>query len=170
MRERAFVIRQAKPGDADRLARLNERALRAVNAYEEGVTEENFAELEETYFDRGGEFLVGELDGEIIAMGGLAPITEETWLVGTNVEPSDGPAAEITRMRVDPDHQREGYGTRMLTELEERAIDRGMSVILLITTRRQTAALRFYQSFGYEIVNRIDWREYELQICKKYLA
>jgi len=63
-------------------------------------------------------------------------------------------AATVRRMRVDPDHQRRGYGTRLLTAFEGRARERGLDRAVLETHVRLTAARRLYEDQGYEEVGR----------------
>lgn len=163
-------VRRYRPGDAERCRRLNETALRDVDAYAEGVTDDDFDAIEQTYVETGGEFLVGERDGDIVAMGALKPVDEGSFAAERVLGPGDGPAAEITRMRVDPDHQRRGYGTRMLERLEERARELGFAVLVLDTTARQEGARRLYESFGYGRADRFEWREYEVLCYRKELS
>ena len=53
-------------------------------------------------------------------------------------------------MRVDPDHQRRGYGQRIAAELERRACERGVRCIVLDTMPTLTAARRLYEKLGFE--------------------
>jgi len=133
-------IRQYDPVDRRRVRDLHEAALRSVDAYVKDVPDPEMDDIAATYIEDGGEFLVGELDGEIVATGALRREDETT--------------AEVTRMRVAPDHQREGYGTRMLTALEDRAAELGVETLVLDTLDRQTGAKRLYESFGYERTGR----------------
>jgi GNAT superfamily N-acetyltransferase len=129
-------IRRFDPADGDRVRELHEAALRSVDAYVEAVPDPDMADIEGTYLDGGGEFLVGEVDDEIVAMGALRREDRRT--------------AEVTRMRVDPDHQRQGYGTAVLAALEDRATELGYRTLVLDTLDRQEDAKRLYESFGYE--------------------
>lgn len=60
--------------------------------------------IETEYLAPGGEFLVGEHDGRVVAMGGFRRLT--------SLE------AELKRIRVHPDFQRRGFGQAILVELE----------------------------------------------------
>ena len=164
-------IRRFRPPDVPHLRELNETALRQVNAYAEGVTDGDLGQIAETYLDSGGEFLVGEIDGKIVAMGALKPVEpdDEKCFAANRLEPGEGPAAEVTRMRVDTEHQQQGYGTRMLEALESRAHELGFEVLVLDTTRRQVGARRLYENFGYEQVDAVEWREYEVCCYRKRL-
>ena len=69
--------------------------------------DEDLHRIEEAYLTSGGEFLVGELDGRIVAMGAF--------------KRHDMESAEVGRMRVHPDFWRRGFGQQMLTTLEQHA-------------------------------------------------
>jgi ribosomal protein S18 acetylase RimI-like enzyme len=92
-------------------------------------------EVEKVYFENGGEFLVGVLDGVVLAMGAFKR-TDET-------------RVEITRMRIHPDAQRRGYGQLILSALEARAREMGYATLHLETTVQQTAAQGLYERNGF---------------------
>ena len=180
-----IAIRRATTDDAQRLRELNEVALRQVDAYAEDAVEEGMDEdledIEANYVEAGGDFFVAETvddgdastdsttDRRIVGMGALEPVGAGTFQADRIVHDGDGPAAEITRMRVAPDHQRRGIGTRLVERLEERARELGYEVLVLDTTARQTGAQRLYESFGYEQRDSVEWREYEVLLYKKTL-
>jgi GNAT superfamily N-acetyltransferase len=97
-------------------------------------------EIEAFYLDSGGEFLVGVLDGEVVAMGALMKISPEK--------------AELKRMRVKPGLQGRGYGQTLLDALHRRAAELGFSTLRLDTTVRQRAAQRLYLKNGYREARR----------------
>jgi GNAT superfamily N-acetyltransferase len=91
-------------------------------------------------------------DGTVVAMGALDPI--------------EGAAVELTRMRVAPDHWRRGFGQAMLAALERRATALGASTVELETLARQRAARGLYEANGYvetgrQTVDEFDVRHYE---------
>lgn len=149
-------LRRYESTDGDRVLTLEREALEAVDARpdEEGWTDDLRA-VEETYLDPGGEFLVGELDGEIVAMGGLKPI--------------DGETAEMTRMRVDPDHHRRGFGEAVLADLEATATRLDYGELLLETTARQRAAQGLYEKHGYERTDARERGRFEVLTYRKSL-
>lgn len=63
-----------------------------------------------------------------------------------------GELAEIKRMWVSPDARRLGIGRRLLSELEERAIEHGVFVLRLETNESLSEAINLYRSAGYEQV------------------
>jgi ribosomal protein S18 acetylase RimI-like enzyme len=146
-----LTVRRYRPDDDQRVRELHEEALRAAGGFVEGAREPDLDDVEGSYFDDDGEFLVGEVDGRVVAMGGFQPtrgyITEF-------VEDCSPASAEIKRMRVDPSFQRQGHGQRIYDELERRAIDGGYTDLVLDTSVDQTGARRFYEKNGFELVNR----------------
>jgi len=176
----AVSIRRARPTDAPRLRELNEVALRQVDAYAEEAVQEgmddDLADVEASYVDVGGDFFVAETvaDGDrdrarVVGMGALEPIGDHTFQADSIVEPADGSTGEITRMRVDPEFQRRGIGSRLVERLEERARELGYETLVLDTTARQDGAQRLYEGFGYEHEDTVQWREYEVMLFKKSL-
>lgn len=108
-----------------------------------------------TYLDGRGDFVVGVLGSEIVVMAGLRE------------HPSG--RVEIKRMRVHPDHQRQGLGQAMLEHLEARASELGYAGIHLDTTTRQAAAIALYTKNGYHEVGRGRRGPFDLVIFEKDL-
>ena len=148
-------IRRFRSADAARVRDIHEAAMRDVGAYVEGVPDEDLEAVTETYLETGGEFLVGEREseGRIVAMGAFRPVDETEFVAQVLPDLADD-TVELTRMRVDPDHQRRGYGRRIATELERRARSRGFAEIVLDTRADQTAARGLYETLGYEEATR----------------
>lgn len=148
---RALTVRRYRSGDDERVRELHEVALRAAGGYVEGAREPDLDDVHGEYIEDDGEFLVGEIDGAVVAMGAFRPargyITEF-------VDDLSASSAEIRRMRVHPDHQRQGVGQRIYDELERRAAEGGYTDLVLDTSVDQTGARRFYEKNGYELVNR----------------
>ena len=73
----------------------------AMEGIDTGMTpaaeEADLYSIEDEYFAKGGEFLVGLVDGEVAAIGGFRRISNQS--------------AEIKRMRIRSDLQGNGYGT-----------------------------------------------------------
>jgi ribosomal protein S18 acetylase RimI-like enzyme len=163
-----LTVRQYEPADRERVLELNEKALREVGAYADdpevveelrGEGAESFDEdlydVDGEYLDAGGAFVVGLLDGALVAMGALAR--------------EDDATARVTKMRVDPDHQRRGFGQRILDELESRARELGYTELVLDTTARQTAAQGLYEANGYEQFEEAQFGEYDVLLYRKSL-
>lgn len=105
-----------------------------------GPWDDDLNNIPSVYLDQRGEFLVGEYEGRVIAMGGLRQLSEE--------------GAEIKRMRVHPDFQRRGFGQAILAELEVRARDLGYTTLYLDTTVQQVPAQRLYLMRGFRDAGR----------------
>ena len=121
--------------------------MRSVGAWVEGVPHEDLDAVTETYLDSGGEFLVGTVEGDIVAMGAFRPA--DGGIAGF-FDSLREPTAEIKRMRVDSALQRRGYGSELYAELEARARDRGFAELILDTGVEQDGARRFYERRGFE--------------------
>jgi len=94
------------------------------------------AQVDPTDFDPpAGLFLVGLLDGAPVAMGGWRRM--------------DATRAEIKRMYVAVPARRRGLARRVLTELESRAREAGITELVLNTGREQPEAIELYESSGY---------------------
>ena len=134
-------IRRYEPGDTRAVRSLHDDALNEVGAHlGSGPWDEDLDEIEGVYLRSGGEFLVGIVDGEVVAMGALRRISRDT--------------AEVKRMRVKPGLQGRGYGQILLDALHRRAAELGYSTLRLDTTVQQRVAQRFYLKNGYREVRR----------------
>ena len=85
-------------------------------------------------------FLVGESDGEIVAtvMGGY-----------------EGHRGWINYLAVSPQHQRKGYGRKMMEYVEQSIRLKGCPKINLQIRGSNTQAADFYKSIGYDIEDAI---------------
>ncbi|GAA2691611.1 GNAT family N-acetyltransferase [Actinoplanes palleronii] len=100
----------------------------------------DLADVTRSFLAVGGEFLVVEPDGHLVAMGGYRPDT--------------GGGAEILRVRVHPATRRRGIGRALMTGLEQRAAGSGLRTARLDTATNQPAAMAFYQDLGYRETGR----------------
>jgi ribosomal protein S18 acetylase RimI-like enzyme len=134
-------LRSFRNEDGQAVWQLHDLALEDAGAHGgSGPWEDDLRDIPATYLDSGGDFLVGFVGGELVAIGGL--------LLGSPGE------AEIKRMRVHPNFQRRGLGRLLLRRLEERAQALGCQTIRLDTTDEQTAARRLYERSGYRETGR----------------
>ena len=120
---------------------MHDDALNEVGAHlGTGPWDDDLDDIEGVYLGSGGEFLVGILEGEIVAMGAIRQVSPD--------------AAEVKRMRVRPGLQGRGYGQAMLDALHRRAADLGYTTLHLDTTVQQRVARRLYLKNGYREVGR----------------
>lgn len=136
---------------------LHNTALAAAGAQVgDGPWHEDLHHIREQYLEAGGDFLVGELQGRLVAMGGLMR--------------SDPERAKVRRMRVHPDFWRRGFGQAILERLETRAAELEYRSLWLDTTVGQAPARRLYEMNGYVETHRGRWRGFDLVHYEKAIA
>jgi ribosomal protein S18 acetylase RimI-like enzyme len=134
-------IRRYQPSDHAAVWDLHKTALLAAGAYIEGSAfDADLYQIEAVYLDGYGEFLIGTIQDRIVAMGALRR--------------TDPARAEIKRMRVHADFQRQGFGQAIYTALEKRAQELGYSVLHLDTAVVLVGAQHFYAKNGFKEVRR----------------
>lgn len=131
-------IRRYVESDHDAVWQLHNRALEGTGAHRgSGPWDDDLHHITQIYLSEG-DFLVGEHQSRIAAMGAI--------------QRKAAGCAEVRRMRVDPDYQRQGFGQQILRELERRAIALGYVHLTLATTVQQIAAQNFYVKNGFREV------------------
>ena len=134
-------IRRYEAEDREPVWRLHDIAMRGAGIHlGEGSWYDDLHEIEDAYLRNGGEFLVGTLGGDVVAMGAVKKTTDDR--------------AEIKYMRVDPQFQRRGFGQTILTALERRAAELGYDTLHLDTAVQQKTARRLHESNGYREASR----------------
>ena len=93
-----------------------------------------------------GVFLVGYCGNALVATGALLP----------EVTPGGLDALRVVRMSVRADLRGQGIGRRMLDALLDVARERECGLIVLETTSTWTDAVRFYQRYGFHLVEERD--------------
>ena len=81
-------------------------------------------------------FLIGILKEKVVAvvMGGF-----------------DGRRGYVHHLATDPTYQRQGYGTKIMTKLNENFHQKGIHKIHLFVEKRNKGVIDFYGSLGWEI-------------------
>lgn len=149
-------IRRFRDSDQDAVWALHRHALHHAGAHaESGPWDDDLRAIQRVYLEQGGEFVVGLLADELVAMGALRR--------------TDPRRAEIKRMRVAPKAQRRGFGRRILEHLEARAVELGYTRLHLDTTAQQLAARALYHSHGYRETAREQGARFELVFFEKTL-
>jgi GNAT superfamily N-acetyltransferase len=155
-----LTCRRYQAGDHAAVADLHVLALQAAGSYaDRGPWDGDLNNIERAYLE-SGDFVVGIVAEEIVAMGALrlAPPTSAAVAAADAIAvrgAAEGPTrlpartCELKRMRVHPGHQRRGYGTAILTGLLRRAAQLGFERAVLDTTTRQTAAAALYRKHGF---------------------
>jgi ribosomal protein S18 acetylase RimI-like enzyme len=134
-----FIIRKYKSSDKEEVKKLYELAsIYSEIGYRSGPWEHDFDDMEGEYFN-GGEFLVGAIDNEIVAIGGFRKISDSM--------------GQIRRMRTHPNYRRKGYAQQIILSLEEVAKQNNIKELRLKTSKQQKMAQSFYEKNGYVKMN-----------------
>ena len=151
-----FTLRRYTSADQEAVEYLHVFVIQQTGAYlGRGPWDDDVYAIEEVYLNNQGEFLIGECDGLVVAMGALKRISLER--------------AEIKRMRVHPDYQGRGYGQLILDELEARARTLGYRTLHLDTSILQIPAQKLYEKNGYYEVGRDTYQQLEVILYEKQL-
>ncbi len=151
-----FTLRSYQPTDKEAVEHLHVHAIQQTGAYlGRGPWDDDVYEIEKAYLNNQGEFLIGEWDGNIVAMGALRRTSPER--------------AEIKRMRVHPDHQGRGFGQHILTELIARSHTLGYTTLHLDTSVLQLSAQKLYEKNGFHEVGRAVIKNLEVILYEKNL-
>ena len=151
-----FTLRRYKPSDMEAVEYLHVYAIQQTGAYlGRGPWDDDVYNIEEAYLNNKGEFLIGEWDGNFVAMGALRHTSSES--------------AEIKRMRIHPDYQGRGFGRLILTELIARARVLGYKTLHLHTSVLQVPAQKLYEKNGFREVGRDIHQNLEVILYEKQL-
>lgn len=151
-----LLVRSFDDKDSDAVWELHNLALASTDAHVgNGPWDDDVRDPRSNYLERGGEFLVGFIANDLMAMGAYTPLDSRT--------------VEIRRMRVSPGVQRKGFGTKILVELEASARRKRYVTARLDTTREQIAAQKLYLANGYQIVGKGRAGRFETIIFEKVL-
>lgn len=136
--KRVIFRRLSRYEDSMAIVELHKAAMEPTGTYVNDPSLDRDLNGPASYYESyGGQFWVGEQDGELVAMGAFM------WNLGDKDE-----VAVIKRMRVSPDMQGQGIGGKLLELLEAEAQKAGYKEIQLDTIAG-TAAQTFYENRGY---------------------
>jgi ribosomal protein S18 acetylase RimI-like enzyme len=134
-------IRTFQPEDLEEVQKLHFLGLQQTGSdLGPGPWDDDLKNIKGVYLKNGGEFIVGLENEVIVAMGALRKLSDE--------------AAEIKRMRVHPDFQRNGFGQIMYDHLEKFAMQLYYKKLVLDTPIKQVPAQNFYEKNGFREVSR----------------
>lgn len=128
------MIRDAVPGDAPALTRLNQTAM--GYDYPEAETRRK---LEALLADGRNKILVAQAEGRLV---GYLHLVDYDVLYAEHMK-------NIMGIAVDPDCRRMGIGRKLLEAGEAWAKENGASGIRLVSGEERTGAHQFYRSLGY---------------------
>lgn len=129
-----LVFRPMTTDDADKLAALDAQCFKQDDAWNSGdffsaAMNANFA------------FVVGERGGEIVACAGAEISADQ---------------AEVETVAVAPNFRGRGVGKKLLAELLDVLTGRGVTFVVLEVRPSNTAAVKLYDGFGFQIVERAE--------------
>lgn len=127
-----IIFREMTPADLAAVVEMDQ-----ICFEEDGWSKDFFAyELRDNHAD----YIVGEMDGKIIACAGFQIYLDE---------------AEGMTLAVLPEFQGRGIGKKLLLETIRRAEKRGAKSMILEVRVSNVPALHIYQKFGFKIVGRM---------------
>ncbi|NTU46149.1 GNAT family N-acetyltransferase [Candidatus Roizmanbacteria bacterium] len=139
--KQVVIIRPYEEKDKDAIWDVSQKALQGVGIMQQkGPQHKDFDNIQEKFRDTGGIFLIGEIDGKIVAIGGYSYDGNGT--------------AHVKRMRVLPEYQGTGVAQNLLDALEIDAQEKGYMEMVLGTTTLMPRAIAFYKKNGYQEVGR----------------
>lgn len=136
-----LIFRRYAIADALAVRRLHFSALEEAGLpVKPGAFDLDIRSIERTYIEPGGEFLVGLIENDVVAMGGLVRATKDR--------------GEIKRMRVAAPFQRRGFGFALLDRLVAHARFLGLHEVVLDTSPLLGAAIALYLKAGFQETGR----------------
>jgi len=145
-------IIQCRDANLNELLRISEQTFR--DAFESMNDPEHFQQYIRTAFNKervqkelntpGSSFYFLYVDG---TLAGYFKTNEQ----GAQTELKDPSAMELERIYVLPGYQGKGYGQFMLEWVKSRAQELGKQYLWLGVWKRNTDAVRFYESYGFRI-------------------
>lgn len=142
MHENNFQIRPFSPTDQAAAKELILAGLEEHWGWRDLSLNPDLNDIQASYLDSGGTFVVVEADGKLVGTGALIPEGEQ--------------AARIVRVSVDKAYRRMGMAREITAYLLESAHQFGYAKVLVETTDTWEPAIRLYQNFGFVEVDRYD--------------
>ena len=141
----AVLIRPIEYGDiGDAVNVIIGGSTRPDSEHPENI-EAYWAAVKETR-TRGGDVLVGDLDGEVV---GVCQV-----IIFQHFQHAGGWCCEIESVHVRADRRSQGIGAAILDAAESLAQERGCYRIQLTSNSVRTDAHRFYSAHGYSATHR----------------
>jgi GNAT superfamily N-acetyltransferase len=130
-----LTVRDFLPGDQIAFRRLNEEWIRRYFVME-SKDEDALADPQSTILNRGGRILFAVQEGEIVGCCALVAMGPDEF--------------EVAKMAVAESSRRTGVGRRLLKKAIEAARASGARRLYLETNQKLTAAIRLYESMGFQ--------------------
>lgn len=135
------ILRPYRPDDDQYIYDLHVRSLLAIGIIPRPkAANADLLAITTEYLDRDGEFIIAEIDGNMVGYGAYLPLDAHT--------------IEVRRMRVAPEWQGQGIGTVILNALLSKARCCGFGKAVLNTDTRMNAAIVLYRKAGFTGIGR----------------
>lgn len=135
---KAMKIRLANNSDCENVQNLVFSVLREYGLQPDlQGTDQDIADLEKNYINRGGIFeLIEDDEGNLLGTVGLYPMNENT--------------IELRKMYFSKDLRGKGMGKQTLSRMIEKAKELGFQKIYLETASPLVEAIHLYKKFGFQ--------------------
>ena len=144
----SIKFRQFQDQDLDKVWELHISGLNQTQSFiPNPELDADLDNIQAHYLNNNGEFLIAEINNQIVGMGAFRKIDTNT--------------AEIKRMRVNPDFQGQGIGKQILELLIQKAKSSNYKKLILDTSSKQLAAQNLYQKFSFKEYKRIQTNDYQ---------
>jgi len=157
--EASMLIRTYQVGDNREVKNLHYAGVLQIDPDPERpdnpFSDADLDNIEGVYINNRGDFIIGMIEDEIMAMGALQKVSESR--------------GEIKRIRIRQDYQRQGHGSKILARLIERARELGYTELCLDTLADNTPAQRFFEKGGFTKTQRGKIGSYDLIFYRKIL-
>ncbi|MBE9116336.1 GNAT family N-acetyltransferase [Lusitaniella coriacea LEGE 07157] len=155
---RDFLIRDWEPRDRAMAANAIASVLKEYGlGWEPQGADRDVLEVEQYYWNVGGQFWVVEQQGEVVGTSAYYPVSR-----GEN-------AVEIRKMYLLPKVRGQGLGGFLLENLERAIAERGFQTLWLETASVLQEAIRLYERRGYQPATGVETPRCD-RIYVKYLS
>ena len=153
---RQFLIRDWQPQDRDFAAAVIRDVLQEYGLpWQPEDADKDVLEIENAYWNRGGEFWVIEQEKKIVGTAAYYPIAR------------GDKAVEIRKMYLLPTVRRLGLGKYLLQKLEAKIANRGFREIWIETASVLQEATKLYESNGYQPATGVETDRCDLVYVKR---
>jgi len=133
------MIRPALPADRPAMIDIIDTCLREIDdrLFLDGEGKD-VTDVEAAYTDKGGAFVVLEIDGEIIGTHATLPVDREHGII------------TFRRLYLKREHRGRGHGRALMQWAIDWSREHGFKEIVFWSDIRFTRAHRFFESFGFQ--------------------
>jgi putative acetyltransferase len=141
---REFLIRDWQKSDRHLAAELIRRVLVEYGLpWQPELADRDVIEVETHYLNRGGEFWVVELDGQIVGTAAYYPVE------------NDNQGVEVRKMYLLAEVRGQGLGKYLLAQLEKAIANRGFTTIYIETASVLKEAVILYETNNYQPMKEV---------------